>query len=100
MHGYIEHSSDVSCIEMQIIHAFRTQFAAIGISLNALSSVFPTLIEGYIYARAKGQIDKEYPQEYLDMLLKSIYNSLVEIKRAECNLNELRLLVNQENVDQ
>jgi signal transduction histidine kinase len=76
-----------------LAHEFRTPFAAINVSLNSLNKVFPVLLESHVKSCEAGLVDTVYRKDFLDILDKSIKNSLSEIKFCEFYLNKLLLLI-------
>lgn len=76
-----------------LAHEFRTPFAAINVSLNSLNKVFPVLLESHVKSCEAGLVDTVYRKDFLDILYKSIKNSLSEIKFCEFYLNKLLLLI-------
>lgn len=93
-----EHEDNIAFeyIKSNIVHEFRTQFSTINVSLNSLNSIFPTLVQGYNRACEADLIKNEYNNDYLQLIHKSIINSLEGIIFSDHFLNKLILLMNKE----
>ena len=85
-------------IKSNIAHEFRNSFATINASLHSLKKTLPRLVDGYIKARNKGLVSDEYADDYLQLLHKTLNNSLQEIKYSDDFLNRLILFINQDKL--
>lgn len=74
-------------------HDFRTPFSAINVSLSSLQKIFPQLLEGYNKACKAGLMDDTFSCDFLEMVEKSVKNSLNEVKFCDQYLNRLLLLL-------
>lgn len=88
-----ENQISLDYMKANLAHEFRTPFAAINVSLRSLEKIFPVLLESYVKASEAGLVEMTYKKDFLDILNKSIKNSLSEIKFSEFYLNKLLLLI-------
>lgn len=79
-------------------HEFRTPFSAINISLSSLQKVFPVLLEGYVKACNSGLMEDTFRCDYLQLIEKSVKNSLIELKLCDQYMNRLLLLLKEESI--
>lgn len=80
-------------IRANLAHELRTPYAAINVSLNSIKKLFPELIDGYEKACEAGLIERNYKKDFLNLVDKSIKNSISEVKFCEFYLNKLLLLM-------
>lgn len=83
-------------IRANIAHEFRTQFTTIDVSLHTLHKILPTLINAYSKARDSELVDVVYSDDYLQLLNKSVSNSIKELKSADFYLSKLLVFLNKD----
>ena len=93
-----EKSMAFDYIRANIAHEFRTQFTTIDVSLHSMQAILPTLIGAYISARDAGLVDVVYSNDYLQLLHKSVFNSINELKFADFYLNKLLVFLNKDKL--
>ena len=93
-----EKSMAFDYIRANIAHEFRTQFTTIDVSLHSMQAILPTLIDAYSTARDAGLVDVVYSNDYLQLLHKSVSNSIKELKFADFYLNKLLVFLNKEKL--
>lgn len=94
----LENNMAFEYIKAHFAHEFRTQLSTVNVSLNSLNAIFPTLIKGYKNAFEAGLIKGTLNSDYLQLIHKSIINSLEGVLFLDHCVSKLSLLMNQEKL--
>ena len=95
---YLDKHIAFDYIRANIAHEFRTQFTTIDVSLHSLQKILPTLIDAYSKARDSELVELVYSDDYLQLLSKSVFNSIKELKSADFYLSKLLVFLNKDKL--